>query len=145
MISTRDLEGVPVNQIKPIRETPETVTVSRSDFEAMHEQLEDAEDKIAVLEDCLLDMKPHENRYLLTMDETMRIIEGESPLKIWREERGLTVRDLSDALGVHAVEIEELENPEAEFHHKDMLEKLYRVASHLDVLPDMLIPPEVTA
>jgi mRNA interferase RelE/StbE len=133
-----------VNQIKPIRETPETVTVSRSDYEAMREQLEDAEDKIAVLEDCLLDMKPHESRYLLTMDETIRIIEGESPLKVWREKRGLTVRDLSDALGVHAVEIEELEKPEAEFHHKDMLERLYRAASHLDVLPDMLIPPEVT-
>ena len=50
-----------MNQIRPLGETAESVTLSRSDFEAMHEELEDATDRIAVLEDCIIDMKPDLN------------------------------------------------------------------------------------
>jgi len=47
-----------MNQIRPISETAESVTLNRTDFEAMQEELEDAVDRIAVLEDCIIDMKP---------------------------------------------------------------------------------------
>jgi hypothetical protein len=127
-----------VNQVKPIGETPESVTLSRADFEALREELEDAEDRIAVLEDCLIDAKPELNRYLLTMDETMQIIDGENPIKVWREKRGMSVRQLSGALGLHDSEIEDLEKGAPV--DRGMLLKL---AGKLDVLPDMLIPPKV--
>jgi hypothetical protein len=69
-----------MNQIKPLGVTAESVTLSRADFEALQEELEDAADRIAVLEDCMLDMKPDLNKYDLTIDETMRIIDGEGLL-----------------------------------------------------------------
>ena len=102
-----------MNQIRPISETAESVTLNRTDFEAMQEELEDAVDRIAVLDDCIIDMKPDLNKYLLTMDETMRIIDGEHPIKVWREKRGMTVRQLADSLGLHDIEIEELEKGRA--------------------------------
>ena len=129
-----------MNQIRPISETAESVTLNRTDFEAMQEELEDAVDRIAVLEDCIIDMKPDLNKYLLTMDETMRIIDGEHPIKVWREKRGMTVRQLADSLGLHDIEIEEMEKGRAVDRST-----LLRIANRLDVLPDMLLPPEVVA
>jgi hypothetical protein len=127
-----------MNQIRPLGETAESVTLSRTDFEALQEELEDAADRIAVLEDCLLDAKPDLGKYVLTMDETMRIIDGEHPVKVWGEKRGKTVRELADSLGLHDVEIENIEK--GGVISRDLL---LRISSHLDVLPDMLIPPEV--
>jgi hypothetical protein len=127
-----------MNHIRPLVETPESVTLSRSDFEAIREELEDAADRIAVLQDTLNDTKPGAERYLLTMDETMRIIDGESPIKVWREKRGLTIRRLSDLVGLHDIEIVDAENGGTV--SKGLL---YKLSDRLDVLPDMLIPPNV--
>ena len=127
-----------MNQIRPLGETAESVTLSRTDFEALQEELEDAADRIAVLEDCLIDAKPYLSQYVLTMDETMKIIDGEHPVKVWREKRGKTVRQLADSLGLHDIEIIEIEKG------GDVSRSLLlSIASRLDVLPDMLIPPEV--
>ena len=127
-----------MNQIRPLGETAESVTLSRADFEALQEELEDAADRIAVLEDGMLDMKPDLNKYDLTMDETMRIIDGESPIKVWREKRGMSVRQLADNFGLHDVEIEAVEKGGAASR---ML--MMNIASELDVLTDMLVPPTV--
>lgn len=127
-----------MRQIRPLGETAETVTLSKADFEALSDELEDAVDRIAVLEDCMIDLKPEGNRYALTMDETMRIIDGESPIRVWREKRGMTVRQLADSLGLHDVEIDKIEKGGAV--DRGMI---LRISSHLDVLSDMLVPPEV--
>ena len=55
---------------------------------------------MALLEDCLLDMKPEQNRYLLSMADTMRIIDGASPITVWREKRGLKLTELANAVGL---------------------------------------------
>jgi DNA-binding XRE family transcriptional regulator len=128
-----------MNQVRPISETADSVTLSRTDFEALQEELEDAADRISVLEDSIIDVKPDLNKYLLTMDETMRIIDGEHPIKVWREKRGMTVRQLADNLGLHDVEVEEMEKGRAVDRPTFL-----NLASCLDVLPDMLVPPEVT-
>jgi hypothetical protein len=127
-----------MNQVRPISETAESVTLSRMDFEAMQEGLEDAVDRIAVLEDCIIDMKPDLAKYLLSMDETMRIIEGEHPIKVWRERRGMTVRQLADSLGLSDAEMEEIEQGRAIDRGT-----VFKISSSLDVLPEMLVPPEV--
>jgi DNA-binding XRE family transcriptional regulator len=127
-----------MTQIRPLIETAESVTLRRTDFEALQDELEDAADRIAVLEDCLLDQTPDASRYLLTMDETMRIIDGENPIKVWREKRGMSVRELADSLGVHDIEIEAVEKGRAV--NRLML---INIASRLDVLPDMITPPKV--
>ena len=129
-----------MNQIRPLSETAESITLSRTDFEAMQEELEDAVDRIAVLEDCMHDMKPDQAKYLLTMDETMRIIDGDHPIKVWREKRGMTVRQLADSLGRHDIEIEDMEKGRAVDNGT-----LLKLSSSLDVLPDMLVPQKAVA
>ena len=129
-----------MNQIRPLSETAESITLSRTDFEAMQEELEDAVDRIAVLEDCMHDMKPDQAKYLLTMDETMRIIDGDHPIKVWREKRGMTVRQLADSLGLHDIEIVEMEKGRAVDHAT-----LLKLSSSLGVLPDMLVPQKAAA
>jgi hypothetical protein len=88
-----------MRHFKTLSETAESVTLSRADFDAMIEELEDAEDRMAVLEDCLLDVEPEENRYLLSMPGTLRIIDGVNPITVWREKRGLTLVELASAVG----------------------------------------------
>jgi Helix-turn-helix len=127
-----------MNQIRPLVETAESVPLSRADFETMQEELEDATDRIAVLQDTLNDTKPGAERHLLTMDETMRIIDGESPIKVWREKRGLTIRQLSDLVGLHDIEI-----VEAERGGKINKGLLYKLSDRLGVTTEMLTPPDV--
>jgi hypothetical protein len=99
-----------MNQIKPLGETPETVTLSRPDFDSLIEGVEDAEDRVAILEDCLLDMQPEQHRYLLTLAETMRIIDGENPIKVWREKRGMTLPQLAADVGLHDKDLTAIES-----------------------------------
>jgi hypothetical protein len=44
-----------MNRIRPLIDTAESVTLSRADFEALQQELEDAAHRIAVLEDCVID------------------------------------------------------------------------------------------
>jgi hypothetical protein len=59
--------------------TADTVTLSRADFEELVEAIQDTEDRLSVLEDCLLDQKPELGNYNLALAETIRTIEGKSP------------------------------------------------------------------
>ncbi len=129
-----------MSHIKPLSETPESVTISRADFDAMLEELEDAEDRVAVLEDCLLDMKPEQNRYLLSMADTMRIIDGASPIAVWREKRGLTLAELAAAVGLLGDDLAAIESG-------DTVEAvvLEKITTALDVLPGMVSPVKATS
>ena len=122
-----------MSHIKPLSETPESVTLSRADFDAMLEELEDAEDRLAVLEDCLLDMNPEHDRYLLSMADTMRIIDGESPITVWREKREMTRTELASAVGLLDDDLSAIESGGAV--GAGMLDK---IAAALNVLPGML-------
>jgi DNA-binding Xre family transcriptional regulator len=121
--------------IKPIKETPNSVTLNRADFDAIVEELEDAEDRMAVLEDCLLDIKPDQVRYLLSMAETMRIIDGVNPVTVWREKRGMTVRQLANAIALPDNDLEEIERGTQA--RGTVIDKLSQA---LEVLPDQLKP-----
>ena len=99
-----------MSHIKPLSETAESITLSRADFDAMLEELEDAEDRMAVLEDCLLDFKPEENRYLLSMVDTMRIIDGVNPITVWREKRGFSPAELPSVVGLPGSDLAKFES-----------------------------------
>jgi len=122
-----------VTHIKPISETPESVTLSRADFEAMIEELEDAEDQMAVLRDCLLDEKQESSKYNLSMADTMRIIDGANPIMVWREKRGLSVRELADKLGLRDGDLEAMERGGAVSSNL-----LHKLAQALEVFTDQL-------
>jgi mRNA interferase RelE/StbE len=101
-----------MNGVKILSETPETVTVSRGDWTQLLSKLEDALDRAAVVE-----RRRHEERKgklaarrdYLTANEARRLLEGESPVKVWREKRGRSQRELAAAAGVAAGYLADIE------------------------------------
>lgn len=57
------------------------------------------------------------------MDETLQIIDGESPIQIWRKRRDMTVRQLADAMGIDDTVLTAVENG-TERPTKGLLNKL---------------------
>jgi ribosome-binding protein aMBF1 (putative translation factor) len=88
------------------------VTVSRADWLRLLQELEDAEDRAAVRErrtrEELLG-KDAARRDYLTAAEARRLIDGESPVRIWREKRGLSQRELAHAATVSSSYLAEIE------------------------------------
>jgi DNA-binding XRE family transcriptional regulator len=84
-----------MNLPKPIAQDAETVTLRRSDYEALIERLEDIAD-IAALDDLEARLVS-ENALVdyLPADLVERLIGGESPVRIWREHRGLSAQALA--------------------------------------------------
>jgi DNA-binding XRE family transcriptional regulator len=118
-----------------ISQTSDTVTLRRADFETLIAELEEAEDRIAVLEHHLATAKGTAPTPL-TVEETDRLLAGESPVKVWREKRGLTQRDLASAAGNSQSHIAEIEKG-AKVGSVETLRKLARV---LEVDLDSLVP-----
>jgi DNA-binding XRE family transcriptional regulator len=94
--------------IRLVSETSDTVTLLRSDFDAMLEELEDAEDRNAVLEHDLA-VARGDTTPALTLDEVDRLLTGENPVKLWRQKLGLTQRQLADHSGVSQSLLAEIE------------------------------------
>jgi transcriptional regulator with XRE-family HTH domain len=124
---------------KPIRESKESVTLRRSDWNALVELLEDAEDVAAIAA-----RKSRENaigveaerRNYLTGDELRRLLDWDaSPVRIWREKRNLTQRVLASKAGVshsYLAEIETLQKPGS-------ADALLALARELHVPMEMLV------
>jgi transcriptional regulator with XRE-family HTH domain len=98
--------------IRVLAETTDTVTIGRSDFEALVQAAEDAEDLIALAahdteEDRL--GRDAARRDYLTADEAERLLEGESPIKVWRNKRRLSQRALAAAAGIQPGYLAEIE------------------------------------
>ena len=82
-----------------VEETRDTVTLQRADFDALLAELEGAEDRVALLQHALAKASGSLPEPL-TVDEATRLIDGEEPVKVWREKRGMTQRTLAAAAGV---------------------------------------------
>lgn len=101
-----------MNAVKILSETRDTVTVSRDDWTWLLTELEDAQDRAAVA-----GRRRHEAttgkeaacRNYLTAREARRLLDGESPVKVWREKRGRSQRELATAAGVSAAYLAEIE------------------------------------
>ena len=97
---------------RPLTETRSTVTLRKRDWKALIAFLEDIEDRAAM--DAVL---AHEakvgkevaRRDYLTGDEMKRILDDESPVKVWREKRGLTQRELAEQAAVSPSYLAEIE------------------------------------
>ncbi len=101
-----------MNAVKILSETQDTVTVRRSDWTQLLTELEDAQDRAAVVE-----RRRHEatvgkqaaRRNYLTAREARRLLDGESPVKVWRDKRGLSQRELATSAEVSAGYLGEIE------------------------------------
>jgi mRNA interferase RelE/StbE len=101
-----------MNGVKILSETPDTVTVSRGDWTQLLSELEDALDRAAVVErrshEAAKGMQAARRNYL-TAREARRLLDGESPVKVWREKRGRSQRELAAAAGVGAGYLADIE------------------------------------
>jgi hypothetical protein len=95
-----------------IAETAETVTMRRQDFEALIAAVEDVADRRAfaafdarVAQEGL----PAVFEDSLTLEQACRIADGESPVRVWRERRGLTARALAAAAAINPAYLSEIE------------------------------------
>jgi DNA-binding XRE family transcriptional regulator len=64
-----------------------------------------------------------------------RILDGESPLRVWREHRGLTVKQVADKAGVSAPFVSQIENGQRE----GSVETMRKIAEVLKVSLDDLV------
>src|SRR5271156_1951107 len=97
---------------RPLAETRSTVTLRKRDWKALIAFLEDIEDRAAMEAFLAHEEKVGKEvarRDYLTGDEMKRILDDESPVKVWREKRGLTQRDLAQQAEVSPSYLAEIE------------------------------------
>ena len=102
-----------MNIIVPVQETEATVTLTRTDYEALIERLEDAKDLAAIDRSAAWRAAIGEEearRLSYTAAETCRMaLDDVSPIVIWRERIGLTQRALARAATVSTSYLAEIE------------------------------------
>ena len=111
---------------------PEFAVISYADYKHFLELLEDESDARAVAEF-------HEaytaGKEFLVPDEIMRReLAGESPVKAWREHRGLTQQELADRAGISKPYLSQIETGK----RQGTVETLSALARALDVPLDAL-------
>lgn len=80
-------------------------TVTRAEYEALLERLEDIEDALRLRE-----AEPADRSDYMPAELVRRMVEGESPVRVWREHRGLSLKALAEKAGVRAGYLSEIEN-----------------------------------
>jgi transcriptional regulator with XRE-family HTH domain len=101
-----------MSAIKPIGQTHETVTLRRADFDALLRAVEDSADLAAVQAHRDYEERvgwEAARRNYLTGDEARRLLDGASPVRVWREKRGMKQRDLAEAAEVAVSYLAEIE------------------------------------
>lgn len=101
-----------MSMVKPLAQTRDTVTLKRTDFDALLRSVEDAVDLTAVnahraYEDRVGWDTARRNYH--APDEARRLLDGESPVRVWREKRGLKQRTLAEAAEVAVSYLAEIE------------------------------------
>ena len=101
-----------MNAIRPIARTEDTVTLRASDYDALIAALEDAEDTAALFaadarEEALGRVEARADH--LPVELVMRLLDGEPPVRIWREHRDLSPEALAAAAGVSPADLAEIE------------------------------------
>ncbi len=87
-----------MNAVRPLRETADTVTLRRNDFDALAAAAQDAAGIAAAqshhAQESTLGWAAARD-LCYTGDETRRLLAGATPLHIWRARRGLSNRALA--------------------------------------------------
>jgi len=103
-----------MNAVIPLAETAETVTLARGDYLALLEALEDAKDiaalQAAEAEEARIGKAAYRANCLPVELVERMIVGGESPVRIWREHRGLTAKALAEAAGIGTSYLSEIES-----------------------------------
>ena len=112
----------------------ETVTIPKVEYDRLRALEEDLADVRAALAVEARLAKGEEE--LIPADVVSRLLDGEPPLRVWREFRGLTQSELARASGVNRVRIVEIEAD----RNSGSVRTLRKQADALEVTVDDLIP-----
>ncbi len=127
-----------MTSIKLLAQTDDTVTIRRSDLDALLQAVEDAEDVASVeavrAHIAVVGWEVAKRDYLAS-GEARRLIEGEHPVRVWREKRGLSQRSLAEKAGLAAGYLNEIEARKK----PGSLNAMVRLAHGLGVTVDDLI------
>jgi DNA-binding XRE family transcriptional regulator len=82
-------------------EAAETITLTKDEYQALLAEIEDAEDRAVIAE--------RRGRPTLPIEAVKRYLDGESLVTLWREERGLSQRDLATQAGISPAMLNEIE------------------------------------
>jgi DNA-binding XRE family transcriptional regulator len=85
----------------------EMIVLRRKDYEALIERIEDLEDNLAVA-DFERKLAAGEEE-LIAAEYVNRMSEGESPIRVWRDVRGMTAKVLAAAAGISTAYLSEIE------------------------------------
>ncbi|MDO9414857.1 helix-turn-helix domain-containing protein [Pararhizobium sp.] len=93
----------------------EMVVLSRQDYDALLKQAELAEDleDVQAIQDFERRLAAGEEE-LIPAELVDRLIDGDNPVRVWREFRGLPAKDLAAAAGISAAYISEIETGKKE-------------------------------
>ena len=83
----------------------------------------------------------NENEELIPSEVTYALLNGENPIRVWREYRGLTQQHVADEAGISKPYLSQLESGQ----RKGTAEVLAAVARALNVSLDDVVTPEVDA
>ena len=127
---------------KPKRESANEVVLARTDWEALREAVEEADDVAAVMaaraEDAAWAAALPDRRATIFPHEVISAeLDGTHPLRAWRNYRGLTQRSLAERAGVMRDLIAQVETGK----RQGSVETLSRLAAALGVPMDALVAP----
>jgi DNA-binding XRE family transcriptional regulator len=123
-----------MNVIHPLAETSDTVTLAKSDYLALIEAAYDAED-LAKIHAIDAAMAEGDDEYL-PVEMTLRLLSGENKLRVWREHRGLSAKELAAQAGVSPSYLSEIESG----RKPGSLEAMAKLAKALKLSLDDLAP-----
>lgn len=110
-----------------------------ADYLALVEATEDASDREAVRRFRAAVASGEEE--MLPAEMVDRILAGESPVRVWREHRGLTAQALAEAAGLAQSYVSQIETGKRD----GTVDTLVKLAGALGVLVDDLVPMTPTA
>lgn len=128
-----------MSDIKLPAETDDTVTLSRAEFERLLDAIEEAGDVAVARANQAHIAKVgwgEARRHFLTWEEAERMIAGESPVRVWREKRGLSQRALAAAARVSPSYLAEIEGGKK----PGSAAALRRLAETLETTIEALLP-----
>lgn len=109
------------------------VILPAAEYARLIEAVEMAED-IAAFDEFARKLAAGEEEFI-PLDIVKRMLDGENPIRVWREHRGMTVKDLAEAAGIAAPYLSQVETGKRD----GSVDTLKKIAEALKLTIDDLV------
>lgn len=120
------MNEVPRRQVIVTPSGERLVVLPEADYAALMERLEDAEDIASA--NVVLDRIARGEEELVPAAVVERLIEGDNPITVWREHRGMTISALAEKAGLSQSYLSQIESGKRE-GRVSVLQRLARALS----------------